>query len=307
MTDERQDTPEDERTDVRPDDHDDPTETDTSPTDERPDPEDVHGADEPSAADDDVDEDRDTVELTVPARHAAPPQVAEPDPQEHPPLMELTDLALVHRGEPVFGPVTATIPTGVLVVVHGAAGSGRSSLLLALAGRMRGTTGTATLLPPPDTDGRLARWRARRDHRRATSIARIGDLVDLDDQLTVGESLTERCLGDQVATAAGQSRFTELSAAAGISLDPSTRIGSLPALERTVLTVILAMVRPARLVVLDDVDANLDTDAQAELLTIVDRLAVHQTTTVVASTCDLRGVPTDTVTITLDPTSPEES
>lgn len=255
------------------------------------------------------DDGQEPVEPNPVPRHAAAEEVVAPDLEQNPPLMEIDDLALHHRGRRVFGPVTTTIPAGVLVVVHGPAGSGRSSLLLTLVGRMRGTTGTVNLLSPPPRaqESWLNRWRNAREHRRATSIARISTLVDLDSQLTVGESVTERCLADQLATTTGQSRFTELVDLVGTDVTSSALVGNLPALDRAIVTAILAMLRPARLVVLDDVDAGLDTDGQAELLTTLAHLATSEDTTVVASTCDLRGVATDTLTITLDPPPSEES
>src|SRR5690348_1604940 len=73
----------------------------------------------------------------------------------------------------VFGPVDLAFQRSRVAVIHGPAGSGRSSLLLALAGRLRGWTGTLTVA------GLDARADERRLRRRS-SIARLADLVELE-------------------------------------------------------------------------------------------------------------------------------
>jgi len=50
-------------------------------------------------------------------------------------------LGVVERGGPVFRGVDADVPAGGLLVVRGPARSGRTSLLLTLAGRMAFTEG----------------------------------------------------------------------------------------------------------------------------------------------------------------------
>ncbi len=256
---------------------------------------------------DDLTEPIDAATEEATPRHAAAEVTAEPDPVQHPPLMEVRDLRLGHHGHPVFGPVTTTLPSHALVALHGPSGSGRSSLLLALAGRMRGTTGTADFTDAPTAMRHLDRWKASRKHRRDSSIARISGLVDLDPNLTVGESLTERCLTDHLPTATGHHRFESLSHTAGTRFDQSALVGSLSARDQTLLAAILALVRPARLVVIDDTDAGLDTDGQAEVHQILNTLAATEHATIVASTCDLRGIPDDTVIIPLSPTVDQDS
>lgn len=219
-------------------------------------------------------------------------------------LLDIEDLTLTHHEGTVFGPVTAHLPRSALVVVHGPAGSGRSALLLALTGRMRGCTGSLRSTDWPvatDATGLRRRWRERRAgraHRRATGIARVADLVDLEPQLTVAESVTERCLADQVPLGAGHLRFTALCERIPTRFEPQAMIGELPAFDRAVLATVLAMMRATSLVVLDDVDRDLDTADQARLYTVLQRFAVAGCT-IVASTCDRRPVPDDVLTIAL--------
>ncbi|MFW6597981.1 ATP-binding cassette domain-containing protein [Propionibacteriaceae bacterium Y2011] len=248
-------------------------------------------------------------------RHAAPEVVPDPESVARPVLIELTALTLSHRAQAVFGPITTTVPRGGLVVAHGPAGSGRSSFLLALAGRMRGLTGTLAAPGPVPADAR-ARRRVERERRNAAAVARVGTLVTPEDRLTVGESITERCLIDAVTVADGHTRFAELVAGLRdadlpgppMALDHDTLVGELSARDRAVFAVLLAMLRRADLVVLDDADDSLDTDQQAELYAALQHLSATGCT-VVASTCDLRGVPAETPVITLpshpEPTHPE--
>lgn len=204
------------------------------------------------------------------------------------PLLALEDLALAHRGHTVFGPVTATLPRSSLVVVHGPSGSGRSALLLALAGRMRNTTGTIRFTEP--LSGRA--------HRRTASIARVSDLVDVEPQLTVSESVTERCLADQVPLGRGQVQFAALCERIRTNFPPHALVAELTARDRLVLTTVLAMLRPAALVVLDDVDRDLDAAGQSEVFTVLQRLSLVGCT-IVASTCDQQPIPDDVPTISL--------
>lgn len=232
------------------------------------------------------------------------------DDHDATPLLEIDQLALAHRDGTVFGPVTATLPRSSLVVVHGPAGSGRSALLLALAGRMRGTTGTLRFTDAPNDPSStvgLRRWwrerRAGRAHRRTAAIARVDGLVDLEPRLTVTETVTERCLADQVPVARGHIRFDALCERIRTSFPPQALVGELDALDRLVLTTVLAMLRPAALVVLDDLDRDLDTAGQAEMFTILQRFVVTGCT-IVASTCDRQPIPDHVATISLTQGAP---
>jgi len=216
-------------------------------------------------------------------------------PTEPTPVAALQALALAHRGQSVFGPVTAQVPSGDLTVVHGAAGSGRSSLLLALTGRMRGITGGLTVA---GVDGVSHPRRVR----PLTSIARIGSFVTLEPQLNVGESVTERCLTEAIPVRDGMVRLEALADTIGRRPEAHDLVGDLSPLDAALFSVTLAMLRPARLVVIDDCDHDLDTDGQRELYATLRRLTATGTA-IVASTCDATPIPTDTTTITL----PQES
>lgn len=94
-------------------------------------------------------------------------------------------LGLTHRGRPVFAGLDLRVPAGALLVIRGAAGSGKTALLLTLAGRMRFQHGTLHI-----AGHRLpAQARAVR-HRVA--LGTVTGVNDLDDALTVEQHIAER-------------------------------------------------------------------------------------------------------------------
>ena len=81
--------------------------------------------------------------------------------------------------------------------------------------------------------------------------------------LTVRECVRERTLLDGVKRAAGRERFLGLAEAVGLEAEPGTLVGRLPAVQYTLLTAVLACLRPSRLVAYDDIDSSL-TDPQLD-------------------------------------------
>lgn len=150
----------------------------------------------------------------------------------------------------VFGPVDVDLPPGVPGAVLGTQGSGRSALLLALVGRLQGAGGELTL---GDMDG------IRHPHRlrRATTVARITDYVELEPLLTIRECIDEHCLAEGISRRTGRKRFARLEAAVGFHPDHGDQVSSLPVEDRTILTCMLACLRPADVIVYDDIDSSL--------------------------------------------------
>lgn len=173
----------------------------------------------------------------------------------------------------VFGPVDAELTAGSVVLLVGPSGSGRSALLLALTGRMAGLEGTLVV-----DHQHLDRSRTVRS---IASVARITGLVEIEEQLTVPECITERCLMDGVPTAQGADRMALLAGRLGLHLTDDLVV-DLPALDRTLLAVGLACIRPPELVVLDDLDLGLRREEQLHVLRRLERLA-EDGVTVVAS------------------------
>ncbi|GAB2584207.1 ATP-binding cassette domain-containing protein [Microlunatus antarcticus] len=211
-------------------------------------------------------------------------------------VVEAEHLSLVGPEGPVFTDVSLAVEPGRLTVVVGPGGSGRSSLVLALTGRMRGGTGVLR------TQGRPVRsGRELRALRGRTAVARVAAFAQPEPRLTVAESVVERALLDGVRPAAAERAFAVAEDRLDVHLDRDTLVERLTAYERTALAVLLALVRPADLVVLDDLDADLDLDDQRRLADALVRLAGAAGCAVLATSTERASVPADAVLVTLAP------
>jgi ABC-2 type transport system ATP-binding protein len=101
-----------------------------------------------------------------------------------PPLVRADGLGLRTRRGWVFRDVDLALPTGSVIALAGPAGSGRSMLLLTLAGRARPTAGTFTVAG----DGHRAHI------RRSVAVARITASVELEPELRVIDHIREAAL-----------------------------------------------------------------------------------------------------------------
>ncbi|MET1007579.1 MAG: ATP-binding cassette domain-containing protein [Propionibacteriaceae bacterium] len=204
-----------------------------------------------------------------------------------------TGLGLATRHGPVFSDLSFSFPKAALAVLHGPSGSGRSALLLAIGGRMRGLTGS---LRVAGFDGA----NQTKQIRQATSIARISGLVDLEPQLTVRDTIVERALIDNVKDARAAAVFAHAETILDRTFDRTLLVDDLTALDRTLLAVALATLRPAHVLLLDDADAQLDLADQRELMAALRRVT-DTGITVVASTLEHEAVPPGAVTFALLP------
>jgi ABC-2 type transport system ATP-binding protein len=176
------------------------------------------------------------------------PPAAEPGA---PPLMVADGLLATGPRGRVFGPVSVRLAAGELLAVTGAGGSGRTALLLALAGRLRAESGRLIV------GGHVLDAEAGAI-RSLVSVARAGDAVDLDELWTVGDAIADRAvlIGARPAGAvegAVRGRLT----AAGVDVAPATPLHALAPLARTLLDLALAAVEQRPVVVLDDADRGL--------------------------------------------------
>ncbi|MFF2325912.1 MULTISPECIES: ATP-binding cassette domain-containing protein [unclassified Streptomyces] len=194
---------------------------------------------------------------------------------------------------------------GSLVAIEGPSGSGRTSLLLALTGRMRPTEGRAEI------DGlRLPRRMAA--VRRISALGPVPGVNELDPAFTVAEHLRERALlqrrfdssprtllrprAERVATARG--RIDAALEAAG--LDPAalpkaerTSVRDLERLEALRLSVALALIGRPRLLAVDDTDLKLADSERTEAWELLRSVADSGTT--VLAVCSQ--APGNTVTV----------
>ncbi|MFJ8105380.1 ATP-binding cassette domain-containing protein [Streptomyces sp. NPDC096132] len=191
---------------------------------------------------------------------------------------------------PAFRGVGIDAEPGSLLAIEGPSGSGRTSLLLALTGRMKATEGTATV-----GTARLPKQMAA--VRRISALAHVTGVTDLDPALTVGEHLRERALlqrrfGGSVldllrpraerATEAERRIDTALTAA-GLDREvlpkgARTAVRDLERIEALRLSVALALVGRPRLLGVDDTDLKLSAAERAEVWGLLRSIAEAGTT-----------------------------
>ncbi|GHG47436.1 hypothetical protein GCM10011331_08240 [Flavimobilis marinus] len=173
---------------------------------------------------------------------------------------------------PVYGPLDMYVETGDLVVLQGPQGSGRTSLLLTLAGRMRPSASTVQL-----TVGGQA-LPARRNHvQRRAAIAGFAGIDDLEPDVTVADAVRERLAWltpwhrrtpsitvdylDQVAAPVFGHRPVPT---------PRTLVHDLDEVDGMLLRIAVALLAEPELLVVDDLDQVHDT---ARRQIVWDRLA----------------------------------
>ncbi|MGW4196887.1 ATP-binding cassette domain-containing protein [Streptomyces sp. NPDC005004] len=221
-----------------------------------------------------------------------------------------------------FRGVGFSAEAGSLVAVEGPSGSGRTSLLLALTGRMKPSAGTAVV-------GGLALPRRMAAVRKISAVANMAGVTDLEPALTVAEHLRERALlqrrfGDSLREALRprpdrlhEARLRADAALAAAGLDPDTLpkgsrtpVRDLERLEALRLSVALALVGRPRLLAVDDAEVRLSAEERAEVWTLLRSLA--RTGTTVLAVC--RTAPEDCVAVstgaedqeTREPREPQE-
>jgi ABC-type multidrug transport system ATPase subunit len=184
-------------------------------------------------------------------------------------MIEATGLGLRTRQGWVFRDVDLTLPAGSVAAVAGPAGSGRTMLLLTLAGRAKPSTGEL----------RVGEATSRADIRRQVAVARATGAVELDPDLTVGDSRREAGLlfyGPDLDWA---------EKLVGLELDAATLIGDLAADDAALFALALAASTQPAAVVLDDVDLRATPEQQRRIWAALATVA-GAGVTVVASTID---------------------
>ncbi|GAA0034175.1 ATP-binding cassette domain-containing protein [Brevibacterium metallidurans] len=99
----------------------------------------------------------------------------------------LRDWGMSGSRGPVFSDIDLTVESGALAIIRGAAGSGKTSLLLSIAGRMRVDSGEGHVF---DLDIR----KQARAVRETVSIGHVAGLTDLENDFTVAQHIAERLI-----------------------------------------------------------------------------------------------------------------
>ena len=225
-------------------------------------------------------------------------------------IVRAEDLGLETKRGPVYGPVSFASDTPI-TVVEGGPGSGKTALLLTLAGRMSPSAGTAWTL-----GAELPR--RQRAVQKRTGIAGFHDIDDLEDTATVAAALAERAAWvgpwwalsrrfheDDVREALVPV-FGEPGAAGAVDLPAgATLIRDLSELQAVLLQIALATLAEPELLVLDRIDR---IQADADRAAAWRRLAVlaRRGTPCLVSVADARPAELDPLGVawTAIPTGP---
>ncbi|MFI5910078.1 ATP-binding cassette domain-containing protein [Dactylosporangium sp. NPDC051541] len=147
----------------------------------------------------------------------------------------------------VFRDVDLAVAAGDIHTIDGAAGSGRTSLLLALAGHFRTTAGTV-----------------RRTARPALGF--VAGVNEPEPGLTVAEHVEERLvLLGRAPFSLRKRRRQALALLEGVPLDPRTLGRDLDRLQAQLLGLTLARVGEPGILFADDVDTGLSEVERQEL------------------------------------------
>lgn len=212
---------------------------------------------------------------------AAPRATSPEDVAPAEPALTARGLALHGPRGRVYGPVDLDLAPGTLTVLQGAQGSGRTSLLLTLAGRMT-----------PDRSAELRVLgeplpRRRRAVQRAAAVSGFRGIDDLDASVTVAATVRER-----IAWLGPWYRYTPRPGDATLAtlLAPAFRERAVPPgrtvawdldeLDAMLLRVGLALLQRPAMLVVDDVDQVLDDARRQVVWTHLEELAADGTTVI---------------------------
>jgi ABC-type multidrug transport system ATPase subunit len=195
-----------------------------------------------------------------------------------------THLQLDGKRGRIYGPIDLDLAAGSLNLITGKAGSGRTSLLLTLVGRMKPNRGSElTVL------GRPLPARAPSVQRRSAAVG-VHGLDDLDEEVTVGA-----CVREREAWLAPWYRFVghpndahvaEICAPVfGDSPKPHAKelVHELDEADNLLLRLALAMLSKPELLVVDDIDSLHDTDGRRRVWESLHGIAVSGVTVIVAA------------------------
>lgn len=176
---------------------------------------------------------------------------------------------------PVFESVSVEISAGTLGVVVGSSGAGRTSLLLAFAGRMKVVAGQLTVggLSIPQDAARV---------RGLVALARAEPAYRLDPRLRVRELITERRLiGGKHFTAANLAAASDLL---GIDPPPKAFVGDLAPAQQILFATALAASEEPGAVVVDDADMGCTAEEREYVWDALQKLTFRGFTVLASST-----------------------
>ena len=152
-------------------------------------------------------------------------------------LIRADGLGLRTRRCWVFQDVDLRLSAGSVTAVAGPAGSGRSMLLLTLAGRARPSAGQLVVA------GQVQRGRIR----DLVAVARVTKAVELEPEMRVIDHIRE-------AELLGRHDYHRAAETVGLDLDPTALVADLATDDGVLLATALALAGHPKAIVVDDVD-----------------------------------------------------
>jgi ABC-2 type transport system ATP-binding protein len=205
--------------------------------------------------------------------------------------VEASGLSLRTRRGPVYGPVDLAIAPGEIAAVAGPAGSGKTALLLTLAGRMRPTEGVLRVMGV-DAHRRPASARSR------CGLGVFPGLNDLADPLTVRDTIrAELALAGRQPT---RERIAAVMRAVGLGVPADVKVETLSAAERAMLGLALGLVADPAVLLVDDAGVGLTPSEQSAFGSAL-RTVASRGVAVVVSCVDPRAVPGPDVAVAMSP------
>ena len=214
------------------------------------------------------------------------------DESESTPILRARNLLATGHEGTIFGPIDVDLNGGDLCIVHGDKGSGKSALLLTLSGRFRGVTGTLLI---NGIDALESPYEAIDE----TTVARLGNYVAPEDRLTIAESIAERAYLDRIPLREAEDRAEEIENLLGFRVERGVEIEQLDPVTRAITSVALAMLRPAQIVVVDDIDLVVPHSQQPRMFELLHKLTTLDQSVIIASAIDADTVPKGTMRIRL--------
>ncbi|WP_243794397.1 ABC transporter ATP-binding protein [Saccharopolyspora gloriosae] len=176
-----------------------------------------------------------------------------------------------NRG-PVFENVSTAVEAGGVLLVRGPSGSGRTSLLLALSGRMRFVSGAVRVgehFLPGDAAA----------VRETVALARA-PVCELEERLRVDDLIAERRWIDRVDSSAICAAFELV----GVDVPGRAVIEDLDPATNVLVAVALAVAREPGAVVVDEPDTGCGPDGRAQVWGGLGRVRESGTTLLLSTT-----------------------
>ncbi|WP_285041103.1 ABC transporter ATP-binding protein [Plantibacter sp. LMC-P-059a] len=170
------------------------------------------------------------------------------------PLIEADEVSAVIDGETLLAPTDIRVERGMALAVRGRNGSGKTTLLRILSGRMRPSSGAATI------DGRTI---DDRDHAVRRSVSALVGTPAYAPDLTLREHLRYISTTWGVTGGAADDAADELLAELRIDALARRFTTELSSGQSQIFALATALVRPFDVLILDEPEQRLDAERRA--------------------------------------------